>query len=59
LRQAFKQAQKEGEAVYKTKADEIAAKKKAIEPQLQLLAEELKAGSITPEEYQEKVKNLL
>jgi uncharacterized protein (DUF697 family) len=59
LRQAFKQAQKEGEAVYKTKADEIAAKKKAIEPQLQLLSEELKAGSITPEEYQEKLKNLL
>jgi uncharacterized protein (DUF697 family) len=46
LRQAFKQAKKEGEAVYKTKADEIAAKKKAIEPQLQLLSEELKAGSI-------------
>jgi uncharacterized protein (DUF697 family) len=59
LRQAFKQAKKEGEAVYKTKADEIAAKKKAIEPQLQLLSEELKAGSITPEEYQEKLKNLL
>ena len=59
LRQAFKQAKKEGEAVYKTKADEIAAKKKAIEPQLQLLSEELKAGSITPEEYQEKLKNIL
>ena len=59
LRQAFKQAKKEGEAIYKTKADEIAAKKKAIEPQLQLLSEELKAGSITPEEYQEKLKNLL
>jgi len=59
LRQAFKQAKKEGEAVYKTKADEIAAKKKAIEPQLQLLSEELKAGTITPEEYQEKLKNLL
>ena len=59
LRQAFKQAKKEGEAVYKTKADEIAAKKKAIEPQLQLLSQELKAGSITPEEYQEKLKNLL
>jgi hypothetical protein len=26
---------------------------------LQLLSEELKAGSITPEEYQEKLKNLL
>ncbi len=59
LRQAFKQAKKEGEAIYKTKADEIAAKKKAIEPQLQLLSQELKAGSITPEEYQEKLKNLL
>ena len=59
LRQAFKQAKKEGEAVYKTKADEIAAKKQAIEPQVQLLNEELKAGSITPEEYQEKLKGLL
>ncbi len=59
LRQAFKQAKKEGEALYKTKADEIAEKKKAIEPQVQLLNEELKAGSITPEEYQEKLKNLL
>ena len=59
LRQAFKQAKKEGEAIYKTKADEIAAKKQAIEPQVQLLNEELKAGSITPEEYQEKLKNLL
>ncbi|TYQ26512.1 hypothetical protein PseudUWO311_12075 [Pseudanabaena sp. UWO311] len=59
LRQAFKQAKKEGEAVYKTKADEIAAKKQAIEPQVQLLNEELKAGSITPEEYQLKLKELL
>lgn len=59
LRQAFKQAKKEGEAVYKTKADEIAAKKQAIEPQVQLLNEELKAGSITPEEYQVKLKELL
>ncbi|PZV11974.1 MAG: hypothetical protein DCF20_18650 [Pseudanabaena sp.] len=59
LRQAFKQAKKEGEAVYKTKADEITAKKQAIEPQVQLLNEELKAGSITPEEYQEKLKALL
>ena len=59
LRQAFKQAKKEGEAVYKTKADEIAAKKQAIEPQLQLLNEELKSGSITPDEYQAKLKELL
>lgn len=59
LRQAFKQAKKEGEAVYKTKADEIAEKKQAIEPQVQLLNEELKAGSITPEEYQAKLKELL
>jgi uncharacterized protein (DUF697 family) len=59
LRQAFKQAKKEGEAIYKTKADEIAAKKQAIEPQVQLLNEELKAGSITPEEYQVKLKDLL
>ncbi len=59
IRQAFKQAKKEGEAIYKTKADEIAAKKQAIEPQVQLLNEELKAGSITPEEYQEKLKELL
>jgi uncharacterized protein (DUF697 family) len=59
LRQAFKQAKKEGEAVYKTKADEIAAKKQAIEPQVQLLNEELKAGNITPEEYQVKLKDLL
>jgi uncharacterized protein (DUF697 family) len=59
LRQAFKQAKKEGEAVYKTKADEIAEKKQAIEPQIQLLNEELKAGSLTPEEYQAKLKELL
>lgn len=59
LRQAFKQAKKEGEALYKTKADEIAEKKQAIEPQVQLLNEELKAGSITPEEYQIKLKELL
>ena len=59
LRQAFKQAKKEGEAVYQTKADEIAAKKQAIEPQLQLLNEELKSGSITPDEYQTKLKELL
>ncbi|WP_055075272.1 hypothetical protein [Pseudanabaena sp. 'Roaring Creek'] len=59
LRQAFKQAKKEGEAMYKTKADEIAAKKQAIEPQVQLLSEELKAGTITPEEYQVKLKELL
>ncbi len=59
LRQAFKQAKKEGEAIYKTKADEIAAKKQAIEPQVQMLNEELKAGSITPEEYQVKLKDLL
>jgi uncharacterized protein (DUF697 family) len=59
LRQAFKQAKKEGEAVYKTKADEITAKKQAIEPQVQLLNEELQAGSISPEEYQVKLKELL
>jgi uncharacterized protein (DUF697 family) len=59
LRQAFKQAKQEGEAVYKTKADEIAAKKQAIEPQVQLLNEQLKARSITPEEYQTKLKELL
>ncbi len=59
LRQAFKKAKKEGEAVYKSKADEIAAKKQAIEPQVQLLNVELKAGSITPEEYQVKLKELL
>ena len=59
LRQAFKKAKKEGEAVYKTKADEIIAKKQAIEPQVQLLNAELKAGSITPEEYQVKLKELL
>lgn len=59
LRQAFKQAKKEGEAIYKTKADEISAKKQAIEPQVQLLNEELKSGAITPEEYQVKLKELL
>lgn len=59
LRQAFKQAKQEGEAVYKTKADEITAKKLAIAPQVQLLNEELKVGSITPEEYQTKLKELL
>ncbi|PZO38182.1 MAG: hypothetical protein DCF19_17080 [Pseudanabaena frigida] len=59
LRQAFKKAKKEGEAVYKTKADEITAKKQAIEPVVQLLNEELKAGSISPEEYQIKIKELL
>jgi uncharacterized protein (DUF697 family) len=59
LRQAFKKAKKEGEAIYKTKADEIAEKKQAIEPQVQLLNEELKAGSITPDEYQAKLKELL
>ncbi len=59
LRQAFKQAKQEGEAVYKTKADEIAAKKEAIAPQVQLLTEELKSGNITPEEYQVKLKELL
>ncbi|NUN66494.1 hypothetical protein HCU40_17450 [Pseudanabaena biceps] len=59
LRQAFKKAKKEGEAVYKTKADEIAAKKKAIEPQLQLLNEQLQSGRITPEEYQVQLKELL
>jgi uncharacterized protein (DUF697 family) len=59
LRQAFKQAKQEGEIIYKTKADEIAAKKKAIEPQVNLLNEELQSGSITPEEYQERLKNLL
>lgn len=59
LRQAFKKAKQEGEAIYKTKADEIAAKKKEIEPQVEILNAELKAGTITPEEYQEKLKNLL
>jgi uncharacterized protein (DUF697 family) len=59
IRQTFKQAKKEGEAIYKTKADEITAKKQAIAPQVQLLNEELKAGSITPEEYQVKLKELL
>ena len=59
LRQAFKKAKKEGETIYKSKAEEIAAKKKAIEPQVQLLNEELKAGTITPEEYQVKLKALL
>lgn len=59
LRQAFKKAKKEGEAVYKTKADEITSKKLAIEPQVQVLNEELKTGSITPEEYQVKLKELL
>lgn len=59
LRQAFKKAKKEGEAIYKTKAEEIAEKKQAIEPQVQLLNEELKAGTITPDEYQAKLKELL
>ncbi|MDX2255786.1 MAG: TerB family tellurite resistance protein [Pseudanabaenaceae cyanobacterium bins.39] len=59
LRQAFKKAKQEGEAIYKAKSEEIIAKKQAIEPQLHMLNQELQDGSITPEEYQEKLKEFL
>jgi uncharacterized protein (DUF697 family) len=59
LKEAFKNAKKEGESVYKEKADAIAAKQKEIEPQVKALSEDLAAGRITQEEHQAKLRELL
>lgn len=59
LKEAFKQAKQEGEAVYKENAEAIAAKQKEIEPQVKVLNEELANGRITQEEYQLKLHELV
>lgn len=58
LREAFKKAKKEGESIYKENEAAIAAKKQELEPQMNALNEDLKAGRITEEEYQTKLKEL-
>ncbi|MFN3927514.1 MAG: hypothetical protein ACK4QL_09375 [Pseudanabaenaceae cyanobacterium] len=59
LKSAFRQANKEGKALYKQKESEIAHKKKAIDPQLTQLAEQLQAGTISQAEYQAKLQELI
>ncbi len=59
LKEAFKQAKQEGEAVYKENAEAITAKQQAIEPQVKALNEELAAGQITQEEHQIRLRELV
>ena len=56
LQEVFKLARQEGEALYKQNADAIAARRQALEPKLEELTREFRAGKITPEEYQEKLQ---
>ncbi len=56
LQEAFKLARQEGEALYKQNADAIAARRQALEPKLEELTREFRAGKITPEEYQERLQ---
>jgi tellurite resistance protein/uncharacterized protein (DUF697 family) len=59
LKKVFEDAKKEGSTVYADNADVIAAKKKDIDGELNTLNNHVKYGIITPEEYQEKVQNLV
>jgi uncharacterized protein (DUF697 family) len=59
LKQAFREAKKEGEAAYKTNAKVIAAKQKVAEPQIKALSQDLKTGKITQKEYQAKIQEIL
>ncbi len=58
LQEAFKLAKQEGESLYKENADSIAARRKELEPKLEEITADLKAGKITPEQYQEEVQKL-
>lgn len=58
VREELKLARKAGEAAYQQNAEAIAARKQALEPQMQSLAADLKAGRLTEAEYQQKVQEL-
>lgn len=58
LRDAFKQAEKEGKQEYEKNKSRIEAEKKANEAKLKAYAEVLKAGKITQKEYESKVEAL-
>lgn len=59
LKKLFRDARKEGEAVYKGHAEAIAARQKATEPQIKAFSEDLKVGKITQQEYQVNIQEIL
>jgi len=58
LREDFQAAEKEGKAAYEKNKAAVEEKRKANEPKLQALADDVKAGRITQDEYQTKVAAL-
>ncbi len=56
LQEAFKVAKQEGEFLYQQNADSITARRQALEPKLEELTADLRAGKLTPEEYQQRVQ---
>jgi uncharacterized protein (DUF697 family)/uncharacterized tellurite resistance protein B-like protein len=59
LKQIFRTAEREGQAKYKEREQEIATKKQQIEGQISSLSQQLTEGRITPEEYQAKLQELM
>ncbi len=59
LKKFFREARKEGDAVYKANAEAIAARQKVTEPQIEALSEDLKADKIAQQEYQVKIQEIL
>lgn len=58
LQEALKLAKQEGESLYKQNADSIATRRKELEPKLEEITADLRAGKISPEDYQARVQKL-
>lgn len=58
LQEAFKQAKREGEARYQQQAETISARQKELQPQIEQLTQDLRAGKISLEEYRERLDAL-
>lgn len=58
LKDRFKEAEAEGKEVYRHSLAAISAKEMVSKPKLEALNEELKAGTITQDEYEERAASL-
>ncbi|MCX7806009.1 MAG: TerB family tellurite resistance protein [Planctomycetota bacterium] len=58
LREEFKKAEQEGKSVYEQNKALVEEKRKAARTKIEALNKDLKAGKITPEEYEKKIAEL-
>jgi len=58
LKQAFREAKKEGKSVYQENEATIASQQKSSRPQIEALGRQLKSGEISQQDYQEKLREL-